>query len=137
MPHSLKNDHSSRIIVVELNTPATKFAMEWTYVNSVTRLDGTLRDAKQFTQGWVARQVCTRISLPRRRVIATPIGGSATIMTFGPLGRLLILPRSGRAHVVRLGWLFGRHNPAETASPVRTESTLSQEAARVSRKKPS
>ena len=27
---------------------------EWTHVNSVPRLDGPIREAKKFTQGWVA-----------------------------------------------------------------------------------
>ena len=38
--------------------------MEWTYVNYVPRLDGRLKEAKHFTQGWVARKFTQEFLCP-------------------------------------------------------------------------
>lgn len=37
---------------------------KWTYVNYVPRLDGRLEEAKQFTQGWVARRFTQEFMCP-------------------------------------------------------------------------
>src|SRR5262249_13309084 len=35
---------------------------EWTHVNTVPRLDGPIREAKKFTQGWVANKYINGLS---------------------------------------------------------------------------
>jgi hypothetical protein len=38
--------------------------MEWTYVNSVPRFDGPLKEEKHFTRGWVARNFIQKFLCP-------------------------------------------------------------------------